>query len=134
MLQILDFISQKFNRALADYTTEMKNTMTWLDQVARERPLEDTNMVKEIMSQLTQACSDIGEFNIIHSIASDVHASTGDIDVLVGQTHETPDVTYQIINEKTCSTIVTQILLFLDQSFDDLIWCIGRLRSLGKVE
>ncbi|KAI8886799.1 hypothetical protein K501DRAFT_308485 [Backusella circina FSU 941] len=132
MLQILDFFSQKFDRTNDDYTTEMKHIITYLDEISKERPLEDSTVVKEIISQLAQACSSIGEFNIIHAIANDVHEWTGDLDVVVGQTQNEPELTYKIINTRTCSIFVSQLLSFLDQSFDDLIWCIGRLRSIAN--
>jgi hypothetical protein len=56
----------------------------------------------------------------------------GDLEVPEEDSQMDQPITYQIINQKTYVTIISKLFEFLDSSFDDLTWCIGRLKICGK--
>ncbi|KAG2213869.1 hypothetical protein INT47_001138 [Mucor saturninus] len=129
IMHITSFLIDRLDKKNEDYTARSLHVVKWLNNLARERPIEDSVLAKDIMSLLIRSCASVGELDHVQSICEDIHLFTGDLEMGVANDSQIePDITYQIINLKTFSTITTQIFEFLDSSLDDLTWCTGRLK------
>lgn len=114
-----------------DFEQHSAKVIDWLAQIARERPIEDIGVAKEIISLLIRLCANTQNLDIIKEIAQDVHALQGEVDVNEDSQVE-PVIEYQMINARTHSAITTQVLTFTEQETDVLTWSIGRLKISGK--
>ncbi|KAI8076645.1 FANCI solenoid 4-domain-containing protein, partial [Gilbertella persicaria] len=126
VMHVCSFLCNKFEKKDTDFSVQSRVVVNWLSELAKERPLEDTGLTKDIIGLLIQLCANMGEFDTILSLSEDVHLFTGDLEV-----HHTDDdqpLKYSIINTKTFAVITSRLFEFLDASFDDLTWCIGRLK------
>jgi Fanconi anemia group I protein len=133
VMHIISFLVGKIDKKDPDFSVRSHSVVKWLDDLAKERQIEEPVLAKDVISLLIKLCASTNELDTIQNICEDIHLFTGDLDAGEnGNTQMEPDLRYQIINLKTFSTITTQIFDFLDSSFDDLTWCIGRLKLCGK--
>ncbi|KAG2232755.1 hypothetical protein INT48_001109 [Thamnidium elegans] len=109
VLQIASYLCGTLDKKQTDFAMRSLHVVQWLDQLAKERSIQDSTLAKDIVSLLIRLGGSIGEYDTIQNICEDIHL-------------------YQIINIKTFSTITTQVFEFLDSSLDDLTWCTGRLK------
>jgi Fanconi anemia group I protein len=134
VMHLATFLCGKLEKKSPDFNTSCEQVVTWLDEIAKERPIEETTLTRDIIALLIQSSANISEFSIIHKLCRDIHLFTGDLEVPQEETQLEPNVNYQIVNLKTFAVITTKVFEFLDASFDDLTWCIGRLKLCGKKE
>lgn len=131
VMQVILFLMGKIDKKDESISMRLHSVSKWLDDMAKERPLEDPSLAKDIISTLIKLCATTNELDIVQSLSEDLHLSFGDTDDS-GESQMDSDLRYTIITEKTISTITNQVFEFLDSSFDDLTWCIGRLKLCGK--
>ncbi|GAA5807873.1 hypothetical protein MFLAVUS_001253 [Mucor flavus] len=129
VLHIVSYLCERLDKNQSDFAMRSLHVVQWLDQLAKERSVQDSTLAKDIVSLLIRLGGSIGEFDTIQNICEDIHLFTGDIEVNTAtDTQMEPELGYQIINIKTFATITTQVFEFLDSSLDDLTWCTGRLK------
>lgn len=128
VMALANFLCKQLDSKDEDYSLRSLNVVTWLNELAKERPLEEPGLAKDIVSLLIRICASRGEFDIIQDIAEDIHLFTGDLDAVEQEEEADIDLKYQIINPKTFPVIANQLFDFLDSTFDDLTWCTGRLK------
>lgn len=128
VMNVVNFLCARLERKDQDYSMRALHVVKWLDEVAKERPLEEAPLAKDFTSMLIKMCSSIEEYDHIQNMCEDIRLFTGDLDAGDHTGEVEADLKYQIINIKTYVTITTQIFEFLDSSFDDLTWCTGRLK------
>jgi hypothetical protein len=134
VMHLVAFLCSKLEKKSQDFTACSEQVVNWLDEIAKERPIEETTLTRDIIALLIQSSASIGEFDIIQELCQDIHLFTGDLEVPREDSQLEPNVNYQIVNLKTFAAITTKVFEFLDASFDDLTWCIGRLKLCGKQE
>ncbi|KAI9024281.1 FANCI solenoid 4-domain-containing protein [Phycomyces nitens] len=127
IMQPILFFSVRLDRKASDFKKYAQKIVNWLDDFVKERPVEDVPLSKELVLMLIQISAEIDHFETIITIAKDVHKMHGDLDAEDMQDEEV-EVSYMLINEKTCGAITLQLLSFLDQGFEDMVWCISRLK------
>lgn len=133
VIHIASYLCERLDKKQSDFAMRSLHVVQWLDQLAKERSVQDSTLAKDIVSLLIRLGGSIGEFDTIQNICEDIHLFTGDIEVnTTTDTQMEPELGYQIINIKTFATITTQVFEFLDSSLDDLTWCTGRLKICGK--
>lgn len=132
VMHIASYLCDKLDKKDEDFSVRSLHVVKWLNDLAKERSIEEPILAKDIVSLLIRSGASIGELDTIQSICEDIHLFTGDLDVgVMSDSQMEPELRYQIINIKTFSTITTQIFEFLDSSLDDLTWCSGRLKLCG---
>lgn len=131
VMHLVAFLYSKLENKSQNFTTCCEHVVTWLDELAKERPIEETTMTRDIIALLIQSSASIGEFDIIYGLCQDIHLFTGDLEVPREDSQLELNVNYQIVNLKTFAVITSKVFEFLDASFDDLTWCIGRLKLCG---
>lgn len=114
-----------------DFEKRSAKVIDWLSRIAKERPIEDVGVAKEIISLLIHLCANTQNLDIIKEIAQDVHALQGEVDINEDSQVE-PVIEYQMINARTHGAITTQVLSFTEQENEVLTWSIGRLKISGK--
>ncbi|KAI9263424.1 FANCI solenoid 4-domain-containing protein [Phascolomyces articulosus] len=129
LMQVVAFLSHRMDREATDFKERAGYMTDWLGSMIKERPLDDISLAKQMLHLYIQLCADIQNFTLIVYIAQDLHMIHGDIDH-DQNIEEDPSAQVQnmMINIKTCSAITLQLLMFMDQLFDDMMWCIGRLK------
>ncbi|KAI7907431.1 FANCI solenoid 4-domain-containing protein [Cokeromyces recurvatus] len=129
VIRIIAFLCTKLEKKDNDFLKHACSIMDWLNCLAKERPMEEVGLAKDIMALLIQLSGMTGKFDTIQDICEDIHQFTGDLEVLQEESQlEQPPIKYQIVNHKTFTAITSKVFEFLDASFDDLTWCIGRLK------
>ncbi|OBZ87914.1 Fanconi anemia group I [Choanephora cucurbitarum] len=128
VMHVCLFLCNKFQKKDDDFSVRSRALIQWLNELTKERALEDPGLVKETIGLLIQLCADIGEFDVIQDICEDLHRFLGDLDIRHVDQPMEESLSYQMINQKTYSVILSKIFEFLDSSFDDLTWCISRLK------
>ncbi|KAI8148643.1 FANCI solenoid 4-domain-containing protein [Fennellomyces sp. T-0311] len=129
LMQIVVFLSKRLDRDADDFRERTEQMTLWLGSIVKERPVEDIALAREIIHLHIHLCAEIGDFMTVIYIAQDLHSLHGDIDATYDQEeYEQPEVQYMMMNVKTCNAITIQLLSFLDECFDNLNWCIGRLK------
>ncbi|KAI8371281.1 FANCI solenoid 4-domain-containing protein [Choanephora cucurbitarum] len=128
VMHVCLFLCNKFQKKDDDFSVRSRALIQWLNELTKERALEDPGLVKEIIGLLVQLCADIGEFDVIQDICEDLHRFLGDLDIRHVDQPMEESLSYQMINQKTYSVILSKLFEFLDSSFDDLTWCISRLK------
>jgi hypothetical protein len=128
VMNVVSFLCKRLETKDQDYSMRALHVVKWLDELAKERPLEEAPLARDITSLLIKMCSSIGEFDNIQNMCEDIRLYTGDLDAGEHAEDAEPNLKYQIINAKTFATITTQVFEFLDSSLDDLTWCTGRLK------
>lgn len=131
VMHIVSFLCSKLDKKSMDFTVRSKHAINWLNELAKERPIEEVSLARDVFTLLIDLCASIGEFDTIQRIAEDVHLFMGDLE-LPDDSQMEQTMTYQIINQKTYVTIISRLFEFLDASFDDLTWSIGRLKICGE--
>lgn len=134
ILQVIIFLINTLDKTQEDFSQRAQHTAAWLNELAKDRPIEDPALVKEIVSLLINMAAGSDEQHIIHNICEDIHAFVGEIETGFNEDEEQerPDIQYQIINAKTYGVITSQVFEYLDSSFDEITWCVGKLRLCGK--
>lgn len=133
VLHIVSYLCQRMDKKQNDFPMRSLHIVQWLDNLAKERSIQDSHLAKDIVSLLIRLGGSIGELDTIQKICEDIHLFTGDIDVNNNSDSQMePELGYQIINIKTFAMITTQLFEFLDSSLDDLTWCTSRLKLCGK--
>lgn len=132
VMHIVSFLCSKLDKKGADFAARSKHVIRWLDELAKDRPIEEISLARDMFALLIDLCANIAEFDTIQRVCEDVHLYMGDLEMPQDDTQMQITLTYQIINTKTITTIIGRMFEFLDSSFDDLTWCIGRLKICGK--
>ncbi|KAL0084097.1 FANCI solenoid 4-domain-containing protein [Phycomyces blakesleeanus] len=128
VMQTIVFFSARLDRKAPGFTKCAQNIVTWLDGFVKERSIEDIPLAKEMVMTLIQISAEIDSFDTIIAISKDVHTILGDLEFEEDIDHNELNISYMLINEKTCGAITLQLLSFLDQAFEDMAWCIGHLK------
>ncbi|KAI8381247.1 FANCI solenoid 4-domain-containing protein [Radiomyces spectabilis] len=129
VMQIIVFLWKKLDRTATDFTKYATRMVNWLDEFARERPIEDVTIAKEMIALLIQASTETASFDIVVSLAKDIHTLMGDLEATTANSQsDQPAIVFVLINPKTHGVITMQLLSFVDQSADDMFWCINRLK------
>ncbi|KAF7730861.1 hypothetical protein EC973_001379 [Apophysomyces ossiformis] len=134
VMHIVSFLTEKMDRTAEDFSEHNQAAVQWMQTFARDRPLEDIGLAKEITSLLIALCAEISLFEIIIEFAEDVHTLYGDIDAVYDSQQEEQRVKNVLINPKTSNVVAMQILSFLDQAFDEMTWCIGHFKQYVSSE
>lgn len=134
IMQVVAFLCKKLEKRDQDYLVRARHVVSWLNSLTQMEFIEDVSLARDVMALFIRLCSDVGEFDVIQKICEDVHLTSGDLDVATreGSVMDT-SVTYQIINTKTVTIVTSKLFEFIDASFDDLTWGIGRLKLCGKL-
>ncbi|KAI9499698.1 FANCI solenoid 4-domain-containing protein [Zychaea mexicana] len=139
LMQVVVFLSKRMDRNAGgcDFRERTMHMTKWLESIIKERPIEDTALAKQIINLYIQLSAEINDFKPIVYLAQDLHTIHGDLDfdqpVTSGDEDEA-QVQYMMINIKTCSPITLQLLSFMDQLNDDMIWGIGRLKLAASTD
>ncbi|KAI8331312.1 FANCI solenoid 4-domain-containing protein [Chlamydoabsidia padenii] len=126
-VQIIKFLINQMDHTQDDYENHSVKVINWLAQIAKDRPIEDIGVAKEVISLLIHLCGYTNNLDMIKEIAQDVHALQGEVD-MDEDSQAVPVIQYQMINARTHGAITTQVLSFTEQENDGLTWCIGRLK------
>ena len=136
LMQVITFLSNRMNKDGKDFRQRAGYMTDWLGSMIKQRPLEDISLAKQIIHLQVHLCAEIQDFITIVYISQDLHLLHGDIMDEVGivseEEDEQPPVQYLMINQKTASAITLLLLSFMEQLYDDMLWCIGRLKLAGK--
>ncbi|KAI9477713.1 MAG: FANCI solenoid 4-domain-containing protein [Benjaminiella poitrasii] len=135
VMRIITFLCDNLEKNDDDFIVQSRFVVSWLNSLAQERPIEEVSLVKDVITLLIQLCAMMGEFDTIQNICEDIHQFTGDLDILQeeSQREQQQPIKYRIVNYKTFAVITSKIFEFLDTSFDDLTWCIGRLKICASL-
>ncbi|CAO3580777.1 unnamed protein product [Absidia cylindrospora] len=133
IIQIIQFLANQMDSAQDDFTTHANSIIDWLTQMAKERPIEDLGVVKEIVGLLIHFCEHSNQLDAIRELAQDVHNIHGEMDV-DEDSQAYPSIKYQMINQKTHGTATTLILNYAEQENDGMSWSIGRLKISATSE
>jgi hypothetical protein len=132
ILHVVTFLCKKLEKKDQDYLVRTRHIVSWLNNLTKMEIIEDVFLARDIVALFLKLCSNIGEFDVIQKICEDIHLTTGDLEATDHDTDMDSLITYQIINNKTAATITSKVFEFIDTSFDDLTWSIGRLKLCGK--
>lgn len=138
VVHIIAFLAKKLlDRKGVDFDECAQDIVRWLDRFAKDRPIQDVTLARELLSLHICLCAEIADFMSITYIAQDIHNLYGDLegpsDSQVEE-QQPPRLQYSMVNEKTCAAITTLLLAFLDQSFEDLVWAVTRLKVHGMTK
>ncbi|KAI8643310.1 FANCI solenoid 4-domain-containing protein [Parasitella parasitica] len=128
VMQVVVFLCKKLEKTDQDYLVRTRHIVSWLNNLAKTKDIEDVSLARDITALLLKLCSNVSEFDTIQKICEDIHLTTGDLEVANQDSDIDTSITYQIVNSKTCATITSKVFEFIDASFDDLTWGIGRLK------
>ncbi|KAG1213086.1 hypothetical protein G6F68_002062 [Rhizopus microsporus] len=130
IMQVISFLTGTFDKSNQDYSQHARQITNWVNELAKDRPIKDTGLTKELISLLIRVSSDAGENHIIHDLCADLHAYAGEIESSFADEDEPMEtnIHYQIISNKTFNVIISQVFDYLDHSLDELIWAISKLR------
>ncbi|CAO3609229.1 unnamed protein product [Cunninghamella blakesleeana] len=131
IIQITGLLVQFMDQSEDDFKDTSSNILKWLVNIAKDRPIEDIGLAKEIVSLLLQFFTDTNQLNIIQEFAEDIHLIHGDIDTELEE-DENVVTKYQLINDKTHETVTLQVLSHAEQAQDNLMWSIGRLQYVSS--
>ncbi|CEP15833.1 hypothetical protein [Parasitella parasitica] len=134
VMQVVVFLCKKLEKKDQDYLVRTRHVVSWLNDLAKTEDIEDVFLAKDISSLFLKLCSDVGEFDTIQKICEDIHLTTGDLEASTYDTDMDTSITYHIVNSKTCAAITSKVFEFIDASFDDLTWGIGRLKLCAADE
>ncbi|KAG0167084.1 hypothetical protein DFQ28_006686 [Apophysomyces sp. BC1034] len=134
VMHIIVFLTDKMDRNADDFSEHNETIVKWLETFAKDRPLEDVTLAKEIISSLIGLCAEISLFHIVIGLAEDIHALCGDVEASYDTQQQEELVKNALINPKTCNVVAMQILGFLDYSFDEMAWCIGHFKQYVSSE
>lgn len=133
VMQIVSFLCKKLEKKDQDYLVRTRHIVSWLNNLAQVEYIEDVSLVRDITALFLRLCSNVDEFDVIQKICEDVHLTSGDLEATILETNDmNTSVTYQIINAKTVTSVISKLFEFIDASYDDLTWGIGRLKLCGK--
>lgn len=134
IMQVISFLTGTFDKSSQDYSQHARQITNWVNELAKDRPIEDAGLTKELISLLIRVSSDAGENHIIHDLCADLHAYAGEIESSFADEDEPMEtnIHYQIISSKTFNVIISQVFDYLDHSLDELIWAISKLRLYSK--
>lgn len=132
VLHVVTFLCKKLEKKDQDYLVRTRHIVSWLNNLTKTEFIEDVSLARDITALFLKLCSNIGEFDVIQKICEDIHLTTGDLEATGHDTDMDSSITYQIVNSKTAATITSKVFEFIDTSFDDLTWSIGRLKLCGK--
>lgn len=134
VIQVITFLARTLDKADDDFCQRTQRIVSWVNELAKDRPIEDTGLAKELVSLLIHMSANAGEHHIIQSLCEDLHAYAGEVESGFSEEDESEQLTihYQIISNKTFSVIASQVFDYLDASFDEITWSIGKLRLFGK--
>lgn len=129
LLQSITLLSKQYDKKSGDLSRHLDQLVSWLDKFSLEHSIEENLIAKPVVSLLVQLTRESSNFVIIDRLAKDVHIITGSIEgTLEGEDEESPDTHYSIVNGRTTYTIAGLVLLFLEQSYDELEWCLAKLK------
>lgn len=133
IMQVVTFLCKKLEKRDQDYLVRTRHIVSWLNNLAQMEFIEDVPLARDVTALFLRLCSNIGEFDVIQKICEDVHRTSGDLDAVNRESSAMDtSVTYQIINTKTVTTVTSKLFEFIDASYDELTWGIGRLKLCGK--
>ncbi|CAO3626334.1 unnamed protein product [Cunninghamella echinulata] len=134
IIQTTGLLVQFMDQSENDFKDTSSNILKWLINIAKDRPIEDIGVAKEIIALLIQFCTDTNQLDTIKEFAEDIHLIHGDIDT--DTDHDEDDqvlhTKYQLINAKTHESITLQVLSYTEQAQDSMTWCIGRLKDISS--
>ncbi|CAO0793414.1 unnamed protein product [Mucor circinelloides] len=135
VMQIVSFLCKKLEKKDQDYLVRTRHIVSWLNNLAQVEYIEDVSLVRDITALFLRLCSNVDEFDVIQKICEDVHLTSGDLEATILETNDmNTSVTYQIINAKTVTSVISKLFEFIDASYDDLTWGIGRLKLCAADE
>ncbi|GAN03661.1 Fanconi anemia group I protein [Mucor ambiguus] len=129
IMQVASFLCKKLEKRDQDYLVRTRHIVSWLNNLTQMECIEDASLARDVIALFLRLCSNVGEFDVIQKICEDVHLTSGDLEVVTGESSVMDtSVTYQIINSKTVTIVTSKLFEFIDASYDDLTWGIGRLK------
>ncbi|RUS21607.1 hypothetical protein BC937DRAFT_92129 [Endogone sp. FLAS-F59071] len=129
LLQSITLLSKQYDKKSGDPSRHLDQLVAWLDKFNLEHSIEENSVAKPVVSLLVQLTRDSSNFVIIDRLAKDVHIIMGNIEgTPEGEDEEAPDSHYAIVNGRTTYTIAGLVLSFLEQSYDELEWCLAKLK------
>lgn len=133
IMQVVAFLCKKLEKRDQDYLVRTRHIVSWLNSLAQMEFIEDVSLARDVTALFLRLCSNVGEFDVIQKICEDVHWTSGDLEAANRESSVMDiSVTYQIINAKTVTTVTSKLFEFIDASYDELTWGIGRLKLCGK--
>lgn len=132
VVRIVAFMSEQLNRKADDFRDCVKDTLSWLVSLIKDRAIEDTGLARELFHLYINMSADVDDFNAIQDIALDIPKVLGDLEITESQEDTEVSLTHAMLNQKTCNTITVLLFAFLDESVDELNWCVSRLKQKGK--
>ncbi|KAG9306620.1 hypothetical protein G9A89_004817 [Geosiphon pyriformis] len=113
---------------------ELDQLISWLQTVCLEKSIEDNGFTKIIISMLLNFEKDMAKFNKPSEIACDLLFVMGGIEDEANGTSRRPSeaeketTKFQIVNSRNTGTICDILIGFLEQIYQDLEWCIERMK------
>ncbi|KAG1308712.1 hypothetical protein G6F64_005845 [Rhizopus arrhizus] len=134
VIQVITFLARTLDKTDDDFCQRTQRIVSWVNELAKDRPIEDTGLAKELVSLLIHMSANAGEHHIIQSLCEDLHAYAGEVESGFSQEDESEQLSiqYQIISNKTFGVITSQVFDYLDASFDEITWSIGKLRLFAS--
>ncbi|KAL9554015.1 hypothetical protein MBANPS3_002999 [Mucor bainieri] len=129
IMQVVTFLCKKLEKRDQDYLVRTRHIVVWLNRLTQSEAIEDVALARDVIALFLRVCSNVGEFDVIQKICEDVHLTSGDLEATIRESSVMDtSVTYQIINSKTVAIAISKLFEFIDASYDDLTWGIGRLK------
>ena len=136
VMQLIVSVCQCLDRAADDFETHTRQVIGWLESLAKNRPIEDISLAREVISLLIHLCGEIKDFITYKYLAQDMRKLLGDLDdnSYEDEDSQSPDprVTYVMLNPKTCAACTLHLFSSLDQLYDDITWAIGRIKPMDS--
>ncbi|KAJ8660151.1 hypothetical protein O0I10_004010 [Lichtheimia ornata] len=136
VMQLIVTLCHHLDRAASDFETHTRQVIGWLESLAKNRPIEDISLAREVISLLIYLCGEVKDFITYKYLAQDMRKVLGDLD---DSTYDDEDsqpmetrITYVMLNPKTCAACTLQLFSSLDQLYDDITWAVGRIKPMDS--
>lgn len=136
VMQLIVTLCHHLDRAASDFETHTRQVIGWLESLAKNRPIEDISLAREVISLLIYLCGEVKDFITYKYLAQDMRKVLGDLD---DSSYEDEDsqpmesrITYVMLNAKTCAACTLQLFSSLDQLYDDITWAVGRIKPMDS--
>lgn len=136
VMQLIVAVCHHLDRAASDFETHTRQVIGWLESLAKNRPIEDISLAREVISLLIHLCGEIKDFITFKYLAQDMRKVLGDLDDSSYEDGDSqpmdPRITYVMLNQKTCAACTLQLFSSLDQLYDDITWAVGRIKPMNS--
>ncbi|KAL1915527.1 uncharacterized protein VTP21DRAFT_6651 [Calcarisporiella thermophila] len=117
-------------RQYGESNAQAKRFTQWLVLLCKEHTIDEQSLIKALLSLLLTISKNNSNYDCINEIALDVLALLGDVQspIMDDMEEEEPETEFSIVTLRTALPMAAQLLVFLEENYEELEWCCNYLR------